>query len=181
MILESPQIPLIRKTLIDEELVLDQLDEIQINLPSAFAKALDVIRQQEDILLEAEAYAQEIIDKAEQVAAQMLNETGIIQQAEQQSAQLRQQVQQDCQQLQQSTLAEVQEIRKQASEELDKMRQIAFAECRDIENGADDYADAVLTNIEDQLVTMLRVIRNGRKQLETEIQPQQPLENHHSD
>jgi hypothetical protein len=47
-------------------------------------------------------------------------------------------------------------------------------ECDDIQNGADDYADAVLTSIEQQLTEMLRVIRNGRQQLQPETEPDYP-------
>lgn len=187
MILASPRIPLTGKTLVDEDLLLDQLDAIRLSLPDAFAKALEIIGRQEEILQEAEDYGQELVDEAERVAARMLNETGIIQQAQQEADQLRQQTQQECQQLRQqtrqecqqlsqTTLAEIEELRQEAHQDLEKMRAAAFADCREIEDGADDYADAVLTNLEEQLATMLRVIQNGRKRLETEVQPQQPPE-----
>ena len=45
------------------------------------------------------------------------------------------------------------------------MRARAIAECDEIQNGADDYADHVLDSIEQQLTNMLQVIRNGRQQL----------------
>lgn len=176
MILASPRIPLTGKTLVDEDLLLDQLDAIRLSLPDAFAKALDLLGRQEEIVLEAEDYGQQLIDEAERVAARMLNETGIVQQAQREADQIRQQVQKECQQLREATLDEVDDLRVKARQELDQMRATAFADCQEIESGADDYADSVLTNLEGQLVTMLRVIQNGRKQLETEVQPQQPPE-----
>jgi hypothetical protein len=41
-----------------------------------------------------------------------------------------------------------------------------MAECEEIQNGADDYADHVLGSIEQQLNEMMRVIRNGRQQVQ---------------
>lgn len=172
MILTSPHVPLTRRTLVDEDQLLDQLDLIRINLPDAFEKALEIIAQKEEILLEAEEYGQQLIVEAERVAAQMLNETGIIQEAEREAYQIRQRVQQECAEMRQSTLEEIEEMREQSLQQLEQLRKAALAECEDIQNGADDYADSVLTNIEQQLTDMLRVIRNGRQQLETDAQTQ---------
>jgi len=46
------------------------------------------------------------------------------------------------------------------------MRARAISECEDIQNGADDYADQMLDNIEHKLSDMLRVVRNGRDRLD---------------
>ncbi|MGF1493977.1 MAG: ATP synthase F0 subunit B [Microcoleaceae cyanobacterium] len=165
MILDSPRIPLTRRTLIDEEQMLDQLDLIRLNLPSAFQEADIIVRHKDEILQEAEEYAQEILEAAEHRATQILNELGIIQQAQAEANQIRQQVQVDCESLQQQTLSEIDQVRYQAQQEIDEMRSHTLAECQEIQNGADDYADHVLDNIELQLNEMLRVNRNGREHL----------------
>jgi cell division septum initiation protein DivIVA len=165
MILDSLQVPLIRRTLVDEEQLLDQLDLIRLNLPSAFQEADIIVRHKDEILTEAEEYAQEILEAAEHRATQLLNEMGIVQQAQAEAEQLRQQVQIECETHQQQTIAEVEQIRYQAQQELDDIRSRTLAECQEIQNGADEYADHVLGNIEQQLGEMLRVIRNGRQQL----------------
>ncbi len=46
------------------------------------------------------------------------------------------------------------------------MQRLALAECEEIQAGADEYADRVLKEMELQLAEMLRVIRNGRQQLQ---------------
>ncbi|MEL7036140.1 MAG: DivIVA domain-containing protein [Cyanobacteria bacterium J06592_8] len=166
IILDSPRVPLTRRTLVDEEQLLDQLDLIRLNLPSAFQEADIIVRHKDEILQEAEEYAQEILEAAEHRATQILNEMGIIQQAQAEAEQLRQQVQMECEALQQQTVAEVEQIRYQAQQELDDVRSKTLAECQDIQNGADEYADHVLGSIEQQLGEMLRVIRNGRQQLQ---------------
>lgn len=165
MILESPRIMFTRRTVVDEEQLLAQLDLVRLNLPAAFGEALEIVRYKEDILLQAEEYAQEIIEAAQRRAAQILDESGIVQQAEMEANHLQQQVQQDCEDMKRQTLNQVEQTRRQALQELEQIRQATLAECEDIQRGADEYADSVLTNIEQGLIDMLKVVRNGRQQL----------------
>ncbi|HEY9700123.1 MAG TPA: ATP synthase F0 subunit B [Trichocoleus sp.] len=165
MILDSPRIPLSRRTLIDEEQFLDQLDLVRLNLPGAFQEATDLILHKEDLLLDAEQYAQEIVAAAEQRAAQILDEIGIIRQAEIEAQRIRQQVQQECEAMQDQTIADIEQLRRRAQQELEDMQRMALAECQEIQRGADDYADRVLREMEQQLNEMMRVVRNGRQQL----------------
>ncbi len=151
--------------LVDESPILDQLDKIRINLPQAFDMAVEIIREKETILLQAEEYAQDIIEAAQQRASEILNEMGIVRQAELEASQIRASVQQECEQIQQSTLTEIEQMRRRAYKEIEQLRRMTLDECEDIQQGADEYADAVLSNIEQQLGDMMRVIRNGRQQL----------------
>lgn len=166
MILDSPRIPLSRRTLIDEEQFLDQLDLVRLSLPEAFHEAEEIVRQKDEILVQAEQYAQEMIEAAEQRAAQIMNESGIIRQAELEAQQIRQQVQQECEAAQQQTIAEIERTRRQAQQDLEEMQRLAIEECEDIQAGADQYADKVLRDMEAQMAEMMRIIRNGRQQLQ---------------
>ncbi|HBB33728.1 MAG TPA: hypothetical protein DDZ80_12500 [Cyanobacteria bacterium UBA8803] len=165
MLFDSFHIPFTGRTVVEEEAFLAQLDLVRENLPDAFEKAQKIVREREEILLQAEEYAQEIIESAEHRADELIDEVGIIQQAELEAQQIRQQVQQECE-----------AMREQALAEIEQMRDLALAECEDIQNGADDYADAVLNSIERQLGEMLRVVRNGRQQLHGNSQSGQPPE-----
>lgn len=171
MIIDSPRIILSPWRLVDEDEILDQLDLVRLNLPKAFNQALDVLRQKEEILMDAEDYAQDIIETAQRRASEILDELGIIQQAQKEANQIRQQVQQECEQLQRSTLSEVEQMRRTAQQELEELRRLTLAECEDIQYGADEYADAVLNRIESQLSQMLTIIRNGRNQLKEDTPP----------
>ena len=53
-------------------------DLIRLNLPSAFQESDIIVRHKDEILQEAEEYAQEIVTMAEQRAARILNEMGLI-------------------------------------------------------------------------------------------------------
>jgi cell division septum initiation protein DivIVA len=165
MILDSSRIPLTGKTLIDEDKLLNQLDLVRISLPDAFEKALEVIQQEQQILQEAENYAKNMIAMAQQQAAQILDETGIVQQAQEEANQIRQQLQKECEAAQRQTIAEIEQRRTKAQQELQQLHQQTMTSCQEIQAGADEYADAVLTQIEQQLNEMMRVVRNGRQQL----------------
>jgi cell division septum initiation protein DivIVA len=171
IILDSPRIPLSRRTLIDEEQLLEQIDLVRLSLPEAFHEAEDVVRHKEEILLHAEQYAQEMIETAERRAAQILNEMGILRQAELEAQQIRQRVQQECEAAKEQTIAELERMRRQAQQELEEMHRLAMEECEEIQAGADEYADRVLKEMEHQLTEMMRVVRNGRQQLQPTPEP----------
>ncbi|WP_341525585.1 DivIVA domain-containing protein [Nostoc sp. UHCC 0302] len=166
MVLSSLRIPLTGRTLIDEEELLDQLDFIRLSLPSVFQEAAATLEQREEILLEAELYGQQVVEAAQAKRAQILAESEIIKQAEQEAEQLRRQVQQECEAIMQETLAEIDRKRQACQQELEQMRQTAIAQAQEIEDGADEYADSVLQNIEQDLKDILRIITNGRQQLQ---------------
>ena len=175
IVLDSPHIPLTRRTLVDEEELLEQLDIVRLNLPEAFREAEAIVYHKEEILLQAEQYAQEIVEEAQRRAAAILDQLGIITRAELEAKQIRQRVQEECAALQEQTLSGIEEMREQAQQDIEQMRSLAMAEFEDIQNGADQYADRVLKNIEQQLNDMLKIIRNGRQQLndDTDVLPKQ--------
>ncbi|MBW4441363.1 MAG: ATP synthase F0 subunit B [Plectolyngbya sp. WJT66-NPBG17] len=173
MILDSPRVLWSRRTMVDEDSFLDQLDLVRLSLPEAFHEAMEIAQHRDEILDQAEQYAQEIVEEAERRAAQLLNETGIIQRAEQEAQQIRHSVQQECETVQQQTIAQIEQMRRQAQHDLEEMRRLAIEESEDVQNGADEYADKVLRDMEAQMAEMLRIVRNGRAQLQIN-QPQQP-------
>lgn len=179
IILSSMRIPLTGRTLVDEDKLLEQLDFIRISLPAVFQEALDILAQKDEILLEAEEYGQQVVDVAQAKRAQILAESDIIRQAQREADQLRRQVQQDCEAMMQETIAEVERKRRACQQELEEMRQTAIAQAQEIEDGADQYADHVLGNMEQDIQEMLQIITNGRKQLRGD-NPQRTANNSHN-
>lgn len=168
MILASPHIPMTRRTLIDEEQFLDRLDLIRSLLPTLLQQAQAVVAQKQEILLQAEQEAGEIIQAAQAQAAQIVDRTTIVQQADLSARQLQQQVQQECLLAQEENLLQIERLRQEAQRQIEQMRQEAIAQAEEIQRGADDYADAVLNNLEYQLTEALRIIYNGRRELRSE-------------
>ncbi|MFN6571172.1 DivIVA domain-containing protein [Dendronalium sp. ChiSLP03b] len=165
LILDGLRIPLTGRTLVDEEILLEQLDFIRLSLPSVFQEAAAILEQKEEVLLEAEEYGQQIVEAAQAKRAQILAESDITKQAQREAEELRQQVQKECEAMMQETLTEIELKRRACQQELEEMRKTAIAQAQEIENGADEYADSVLEGIEQDLQDMLRIITNGRQQL----------------
>ncbi|TRT83874.1 MAG: hypothetical protein EWV82_09245 [Microcystis aeruginosa Ma_AC_P_19900807_S299] len=153
MIFDSFHIPLTRWTIIDEGQISEQIDLIYETVPPAVQKALAILQEEQEIITKAEEYAQQVLRSAQQRAAQILDESGIIQQAER------------CESLQQQTLDEIEQMRHSTLQEVQQLRQKTQAECHEIQKGADDYAEAVLEHLDRELGEMLQVIRNGRQQV----------------
>lgn len=165
LIYESFHIPVSPWTIIDEGKVLDQIDLISDHVPEAIQKALAILDQEEAIMRQAEDYAQRIVQQAQQQAAKILDESDLRRQAEQQANQYRYQVQQECEAMQRQTLGELEQIRQVTTQELQQYRQQTLQECQDIQRDADNYADAVLGRLEQDLGQMLQIVNNGRQRL----------------
>jgi cell division septum initiation protein DivIVA len=166
LILASPRVPFSGRTLIDEDQLLDQLDAIRLNLPPAFRQAVQLLQQRSTLIAEAERYAHDLIAAAEQQAAEMLDELGIVRQAEQMAQQIKTQAQQDCDGLRTQVMGDIEQMQFQAQRDWEAMRQKALAEQDLIQQEADTYADQVLLSVEQQLTQMLRIIQNGRGHLQ---------------
>lgn len=165
LVFNSFRVPFIGKVLVDENSLLDQLDSIKMNIPDCLDQAIEILQQREKILMEAQQYAQKIVENAQRKATQMLNENTIRQQAESQAYQIKRQLQQDCENLQQKTIAEVEQIRQKIQQDAIRIRQQAIQEAEEIQNEADVYADKMLARLEKDLSDMLRVVSNGRQQV----------------
>ncbi|MEB3268525.1 MAG: ATP synthase F0 subunit B [Leptolyngbya sp.] len=167
LILGSPRVPFSRRTLVDEDQLLEQLDRIRLNLPTAFQEAVQIVNQRNTILAEADRYARELRAAADQEAAQRLDDLGILRQAEAEAQYLKQQTQQECEALRAKARAELEEWQAAAQAYWEQMRQTTETDCTNLQEEADTYAAQVLTSIEQQLKDMLRVVHNGRQALGT--------------
>ncbi len=173
IILECFRIPLTRWTIVDEDRILDQLDIIKDSVPEDIKKARSILEREQQIIADAEAHYQKMVQSAQQRAAELLDQTGIIQQAEMEANRYRQQVQQECEVMQRKTLEEIEQMRQITTQEMSQYREQALAECREIQMGADDYADRSLQHLEQrlgqmvqELGQMVQVVRNGRQQIQ---------------
>ncbi len=165
LILESPRVPFSRRTLVDEDQILEQLDRIRLNLPTVFQEALQIVQQRDRILSEAHQYAREMVTAAEQEAARRMDDLGIVQQAEAQARQIRQQLEQDCDALRSQTQSDIDQWQAAAQQYWENLKQQTEIECENLRREADNYAAEVLQHIEQQLTEMMRVVHNGRRSL----------------
>ena len=159
------KIPLIGKMLVDEDMIVRQLDELRLNIPDCYSQALKILATRDKIINDAQNYAQKIVENAQRKASQLLDESRIVQQAEKQAYNIKRQVQEDCENLQRKTMSEVEQIRQKIQQEAHQMKKQALLEADEIHREADIYSDSVLSKLEKDLAEMLRIISNGRQQI----------------
>jgi cobalamin biosynthesis Mg chelatase CobN len=164
MLLESgPRI--MGHTVIDEERVCRQIDQVRLSVPDSIAKAEEILQYKQEIMTEAEQYADEIVKAAEIRATKLVEESGILRQAELEANQLRRHTQEDCDELRTQTMNELNQQRRQAQKEIESIRQHVMAEVTDLQRGADEYCDRILANLEGDLVNAIKIVQNGRQEL----------------
>ncbi|WP_235107323.1 hypothetical protein [Acaryochloris sp. 'Moss Beach'] len=167
IVLDGLKMPLTRRTVVDEEQLLSQLLAVERSIPDTIRSAENILQNKEDIINRANQYAEELIQSAEQRAAQIADELTIIQQAEMEAQHLRKQVQGEIETMRQRNISEVERVRRQTQQEIEAMRHAAHAECEQIQMEADRYTEQVLKELEDRLGHMTRVVQNGRSHLHT--------------
>jgi cell division septum initiation protein DivIVA len=155
LIVNSTHVPLTEYVLIDRATFLHQLNQIKEHLPIDLATAAGIVDRKQQIVAEAENYANSLVESAQAKAREILHDSTILRQAELDGAKIRLKTEQECERLKQTTI-----------DELTELRQNVIAESQAIQQGADDYADYVLGDIEQKIQQMLLIIQNGRQQLE---------------
>jgi vacuolar-type H+-ATPase subunit H len=154
LIVNSTHVPLTEYVVMDRVIFLYQLNQIREHLPIDLATAVAIVDRKQQIIAEAENYANSLVESAQAKAREILHDSTILRQAELDGAKIRLKTEQECEYLKKTTLDEVREL-----------HQNAIAESQAIQQGADDYADHVLGDMEQKIQQMLLVIQNGRQQL----------------
>lgn len=165
IVLDGLKMPLTRRTVVDEEQLLSQLLAVERSIPDTIRSAESILQNKEEIINRANQYAEEVIQSAEQRAAQIADELTIIQQAEMEAQHLRKQVQGEIETMRQRNISEVERARRQTQQEIETMRQVTQAECEQTRKEADRYSEQVLVELEDRLGHMIRIVQNGRSHL----------------
>lgn len=148
------KVPLTELMILDSEQLLAKLHSIKARLPMVFAHAQDILRNKHEIIQSAENYARNLVESAEDHAAQILSKSDLVRESELEASKIMFRVHKECEQIKQKTQAD-----------MEQLRAITIAECQEMQAGSDHYADAVLGNLEQEVSSILGVIRNGRQQL----------------
>lgn len=154
LLLSGIKVPLTELVLLDKEELLDRVHLIKTKLPAIFANVQNVLSSKQEIIQEAESYARNLVESAENHARQIVSKSALVRQAELESSKILFRVHKECEQIRQQTQAQ-----------MEQLKEATKAECQEIQTGADNYADAVLGNLEQELSNILTVVRNGRQKL----------------
>jgi cell division septum initiation protein DivIVA len=144
LILSSFRIPLLGKTLVSEEALLDVLDQVRINLPKVIEEAEQVYAIRDKLLAQAAGEAQRLIEQSEQEALRRIAADQITQAAQ----------------------AQANALLTEATSEAARIRQEAQQQAQEVQSGADQYAEKILNNLEGNLSQLLQIVRNGRQTLQ---------------
>jgi len=131
------------------------IDNIYSSLPVEVQEARAFLRRKEEYQLEVQQKAEKIISDAQAEADRKLSEADFIKALEREGVRIRTQVQQECEEIKRKAMEEAENIRAQATE--DAMR---------TKEGAELYAEQVLTNLEKNLTQQQQIVKNGQVYME---------------
>jgi cell division septum initiation protein DivIVA len=154
-ILEGVRVPLTELVVVDGGIILEHIEAIKDNLPTALAIAVEILQQRKAILQQATEQAREIVRSAQIKADHALQESTLLRQVEQEAHQIKLEAKQECE-----------ELRHAAYTEIEQWREMATLEYEAIQKDADNYANSVLSDLETKLSQMLKIVHNGRQHLE---------------
>lgn len=131
------------------------IDRIYASLPVEVQEARAFLRRREELQIEAQQKAEKIIQDAQSEADRKLSEADFIKALEREGVRIRTQVQQECE-----------ELKRKAMEEADNIRAQAVEEAMKTKEGAELYAEQVLTNLEKNLTQQQQIVKNGQVYME---------------
>jgi F0F1-type ATP synthase membrane subunit b/b' len=147
--------------LINADQFLEVLDKARARLPEELREATDVLQQRDEIISESQRRAEQIISTARRQAETMLHESELLKAVQAEVERIRKQVVAEVEQMRREALAEAERIRLEAEEDAARTRE-----------GADHYADQVLTRLDDDLNGLTRtigeaqgIVKNGQRVL----------------
>ena len=125
------------------------------SLPVEVQEARAFLRRRDEMQAEAQQKAEKIVADAQAEADRKLSEADFIKALEREGNRIRTQVQEECEELKRKALEEADDIRVRATEDAMKTRE-----------GAEIYAEQVLTNLERDLTQLQQVVKNGQVYME---------------
>src|SRR3989339_406895 len=111
MVLQGMPIPITPWVIVHHEKIIDVVDKVRASIPGEIQEAQSIIKRRDDIHLEAQKKANQILTEAKHQAESLLCESELLKAVQAEAERIRQQVISDC---------EI--MKKQAMEEAEMMR-----------------------------------------------------------
>lgn len=131
------------------------IDRIYASLPSEVQEARAFLRRREELQMEAQQKAEKIILDAQNEANRLLSESDVLRAVQKEAEKIKEQVIADCEEIKRKALDDAENVRIQAADEAIRIRE-----------GAEVYAEQVLTNLEKDLTQLQQVVKNGQVYIE---------------
>ena len=153
-ILTGMGIPFTPFTIVNGEKLVPLLDRIRENLPAEIQQAQRVLDRRDEIVNEAQAKANQLLQDAKKQSEFMLSESELLRAVHEEANRIRQQI-----------TMELEAMRKKTFEEAEAAKAQAYEEASAIRIGADQYAETILGSLDKSLQEFQTVVKNGQRYL----------------
>lgn len=155
MILKGAPIPFSPFVMVNHEKIIDILDKIRASIPGEIQEAHSILKKSEEIQIESQRRAEMYLKEAQNEAERILSESELLKAVHSEAERIRKEV-----------LSEAEAIRSKAQEEAEQVKRTILEEAVKIREGADSYAENVLSTLDNNLTEMHSIVKNGQHHLE---------------
>ena len=138
----------------NHEKLIDMLDKIRASVPGEIQEANNIIKKRDDLQLDAQKKANQLLTDAKQQADLLLSESELLKA-----------VQSEAERIRQIVISECEILKKQTDEEVESLRTNSINEAIAIREGANKYAETILSGLDRDLAELHEIVRNGQKHL----------------
>ena len=150
--LDNKGFPLLGFSVVKKDTVTNILDKLYAALPDEIKEARALLRRKDELQYEAQQRAEKV---AQSEANRLLSESDLLRAVQREAEKIKEQVITDCEEIKRKAMDEAESVRAQAADEASR-----------IKDGANIYAEQVLTNLEQNLGQLQEIVKNGQVQLE---------------
>ena len=153
--LDNKGFPLLGFSIIKKDTVANILDNLFSALPDEIKEARALLRRKDELQYEAQQKAEKIVADAQAEANRLLSESDLLRAVQREAEKIKDQVVAECEEIKRRAIDEAENIRIQATDGAGR-----------IKDGANVYAEQVLTSLEQNLGQLQEIVKNGQLQLE---------------
>lgn|SRR5574344_49284 len=145
----------LKYTVVNKREIETLIDRIYAALPVEVQESRLFLKRKEDLQNEAQQKATQIIQDAQNERDRILSESDQLKAIEREGIRIKNEVVEDCEKIKHIALQDAENIRLQATDEAVKIRE-----------GAELYAEQVLTSLENNLTQLQKVVKDGQIYME---------------
>ena len=129
------RVPLMARTLVDEQECLDILDQLRVAMPTEIKEARRIIAERDHILAQAREETERIIRGAEHRASRLVEEHTVVRSAQSRAMQIEEQAERESQQVRDEAEQYAETVLSRVQERLDQALSSVRAGLRELETG----------------------------------------------
>src|SRR5574344_2396958 len=131
------------------------IDAIYASLPNEVQEARAFLRRRDELQMEAQQKAERILVDAENERERQLSKSNLFIEVQKRAEKIKEQIIEECEGIKRKALEDAENVRLQAADESIRIRE-----------GAELYAEQILTNLEHDLGQLQQVVKNGQIYME---------------